>query len=536
MGEKILNKLKEIWAKIQEWWGKFTSKQKTMIIGLGLTVIVAFVILYTVLTSPNYVNLKQCDSTKEASQVVDVLKAENIPHKVSDDGLLIKVPQKNVSNARIALGASGITSTAYSIDEALSGSFTTTEADKQKKIKLYYENLFENDFVNAYPAIKTANVTLNLPENDGTLLSKDEEPGAYITLGIDGEFSTEQASNLAKGVATALGCKSTENIVILDSDANILFSGEDSSSAVGNASSQLGVKKEAEKLINGGVRGVLSGTGPFGDVRVNSNLIIDFSTTEKTRHDYTPAEGQSQGVLSEEKGYTSDSTGGVSGVPGTDSNSETTYQYEDHEYSSSTIEEFYKKYLPNEYIEHTEIPPGVIKYNESSLAISSTKYNVVKEDDVKKQGLLAGITWEEYQNANSEKKVVEVTDEMIALASDASGIPREKITIVAYEENLFMDSEGLGIDIYDAIQIALIVIILVLLAVVVLKSMKGEKSPEEAEELSVETLLQSNPEPSLDDIEIEETSETKKLIEKFVDENPEAAANLLRNWLNEEWG
>ena len=29
---------------------------------------------------------------------------------------------------------------------------------------------------------------------------------------------------------------------------------------------------------------------------------------------------------------------------------------------------------------------------------------------------------------------------------------------------------------------------------------------------------------------------TRKMIEKFVDENPEAAANLLRNWLNEDWG
>ena len=39
----------------------------------------------------------------------------------------------------------------------------------------------------------------------------------------------------------------------------------------------------------------------------------------------------------------------------------------------------------------------------------------------------------------------------------------------------------------------------------------------------------------VDDIELEESSETKKLIEKFVDENPEAVANLLRNWLNEGW-
>ena len=31
-------------------------------------------------------------------------------------------------------------------------------------------------------------------------------------------------------------------------------------------------------------------------------------------------------------------------------------------------------------------------------------------------------------------------------------------------------------------------------------------------------------------------SETRQLIEKFVDENPEAVALLLRNWINEDWG
>ena len=38
------------------------------------------------------------------------------------------------------------------------------------------------------------------------------------------------------------------------------------------------------------------------------------------------------------------------------------------------------------------------------------------------------------------------------------------------------------------------------------------------------------------DIDIQEKSETRKAIEKFVDENPEAVAMLLRNWINEDWG
>ena len=57
-------------------------------------------------------------------------------------------------------------------------------------------------------------------------------------------------------------------------------------------------------------------------------------------------------------------------------------------------------------------------------------------------------------------------------------------------------------------------------------------------ELSVESLLESTAEAQQDDLEdigFNEKSEARVLIEKFVDENPNAAAQLLRNWLNEDW-
>ncbi len=107
---------------------------------------------------------------------------------------------------------------------------------------------------------------------------------------------------------------------------------------------------------------------------------------------------------------------------------------------------------------------------------------------------------------------------------------------MAYEVPIFVDKEGLDVEATDVIQIVIIVIILGLLAFVILLSMRGTKSETAAEELSVESLLQSTPAEVLEDIELDEKSETRKLIEKFVDENPEAVANLLRNWLAEDWG
>lgn len=81
------------------------------------------------------------------------------------------------------------------------------------------------------------------------------------------------------------------------------------------------------------------------------------------------------------------------------------------------------------------------------------------------------------------------------------------------------------------------VVILGLLVFIVLRSARPLTVEETEPELSVEEMLATTKEnqPAVDDIDIQEKSETRKAIEKFVDENPEAVALLLRNWLNEDW-
>ncbi len=160
----------------------------------------------------------------------------------------------------------------------------------------------------------------------------------------------------------------------------------------------------------------------------------------------------------------------------------------------------------------------------------------MREEDAKAQGLLDGITWEEYKLNNQGKTKIDVDQELYNVVANATGISADRITIVAYRENRFFDKQGLNVTATDVMQIVLVIVILALLAFVVLRSMRGEKEEAQDEELSVESLLQSTPEENLEDIGVESQSETRKLIDKFVDENPEAAASLLRNWLNEDWG
>ena len=533
----MADRLKGLLNKVLEWWNRFTAKQKTIIVSAAAGIVLTIVIIATVLTRPQYVSLIQCETTKQASQVVELLEGEGITHTVSSDGLQVKVLEREVSNAELLLGANDIRSDTYSIDKVTDGGFGTTESDKQKKYQLYMENKLEKQFIGMFSAVKSARVELSIAENDGTLIASEEESFASVVLELDGEFTSDNAAYLARAIATAIGNKTTNNIVIMDAEGNMLFSGDENYRMLGVATSQLNVKAQAENLVKNEVKRVLLGTNEFDNVEVASNLSLDFSSTESTEHQYTPADGQSQGLLSHEDIFSSESTNSSGGPPGTDSNTEnnTTYQFQNSADSNETASEQSRDYVPNETITNKSIPAGLIVYSESSISITAIDYNVVREEDASSQGLLDGITWDEYKASNQGRTKIDVDQDLYSVVANATGISTDSITILAYRENVFFDREGLNISAADVVQVALIVVILALLGFVIFRSMRGEKEEAQDEELSVESLLQSVPDDK-EDIVFDDQSETRKLIDKFVDENPEAAASLLRNWLNEDWG
>ena len=123
------------------------------------------------------------------------------------------------------------------------------------------------------------------------------------------------------------------------------------------------------------------------------------------------------------------------------------------------------------------------------------------------------------------------------MIAKATGFDTNNISFVCYERPQFVESSSKGIGLTDILQIALAVLIFALLGYVVFRSTRKQVEEEIEPELSVDALLEStaNTGDELENIGYSEKSETRVMIEKFVDENPDAAALLLRNWLNEDW-
>ena len=537
MVDKVLDFGKKLMERFKEWWNKFQPKQKTLIIGIAAVILLAIAILVAVLTQKKYVSVANCESTKEAAAVRDLLDGENITYNVSTDGLNFEVLENQESDARLLLGANNIPSAAYTIDDVLNGSFSTTEADKQKRYKLFIEAQIEED-VASMKAVKTASCQLTIPDDNGTLIAQNRETYASVLLELNDNtaFDEENAAAVARYIATALGNATTDNVTITDVNGKILFPVEQTYSTIDKADNMMTLNQDAESMIKNEVRQVLFGTNEFNQIEVGANVSMDFSQKEITQHNYsTPDDEHDQGLLAHEEVYQSTANDGLGGVPGTDSNSETDYMINESTGTNSSTYERRSDYLPNEEIIKTTAAAGTIVYNDSSVSVAAVRYRVVREEDVRLQGLLDGISWEEYKLANNERVKLDIDEDLVSMVANATGIPTRNVSLVAYEEVQFIDTIQSSVELKDIVQIVLIVIILTLLAFVVIMSLRTKREVEEEEELAVEDLLQSNLD-ELEGIETEQKSEARKLIENFVEENPEAVATLLRNWLDEDWG
>lgn len=528
------DRLKSIQNKLFEAWNKYTPKQRATMISVAAVVIITLVILGIVLSRPRTVGIITCESTKQAAEVKDVLTAEGITPIISADGLTFEVNKSDESTARLILGANSIPTDGYGIDTALGGGFSTTEADKEKKYKLYTEEDLAK-VLESIDGVKSASVKLSIPNDDGTIISQELDTYASVMLTLNDELAEGAAANMAQFVKTAVGNKTTDSIVIMDSNGNLLFSGEDNSSIAGNASNQFAVKNQAETLVKKQVKDVMVGTSVYDDISVSPNLVINFDKINETERKYAAQDGREEGLLTHDELYENETTGGNSGVPGTDSNDNTTYVIEDNAYSSSTTTQSSNDRALDEKVTDTQYATGTVDYENSSVSIVAKNIIVYREDDLRSQGLLNDMTFDQYISQNDTPVKATVEQDFYTMVSTATGVPEANISIVAYDVPFFQAAESSQRTVSDYLMIGMIVLILALLGFVIFKSTRPVEVLETEPELSVETLLASTKESPLEDIDFNEKSEARKVIEKFVDENPAAVAQLLRNWLNEDW-
>ncbi|MCM1105652.1 MAG: flagellar biosynthesis protein [Blautia sp.] len=534
--------LQKLINRISEWWKKFTSRQKALMLSLTAVVILALAILAVVMTRPVYVPLIDAGDYKEASAIKDILDADGtIKYRVSNT-TKFEVDKDDESDANMLLGSNNYATNGYTLSGAnlsdyLDSSFSTTEADKQKQYKLYLERKLAEDLA-AQELINSATVSLDIAKDDGTLVSQMQESSASVSLDLNGSISAEQAYSIARFIATQLGNKSTDNVTILNqSDSKILYSGADEDSESTLISDQLDQENQKAAAMKAEIKDAFEESGLFSKVEVGLKLDMSFDAVTSTTHRFWHNDGMDTGEIANQSSYSATGTGSVEGVPGTTSNNDDTSYYTGTNNGEWSVNKEEINYNNNEEIVTTENKGGTVNYDNCSAAVVAIRDVLYKEEIVRGNGELQDMTWEEYKAAHADNTQVDVDPAYISMVAKVVGCAETEVEFICIERPLFVDEASRGIGVTDILQILLTVLIFALLGYVVFRSTRKQKEVEPEPELSVEALLESTAEDqdSLEDIGYSEKSETRLMIEKFVDENPDAAAILLRNWLNEDW-
>ncbi len=531
----MVEKLKQIPISLLNQWNKYSSKVKTIIISVIAMVLISLIILVAIMNKVNYKTLIVNETTKDASAVAELLKTEGITYELANDGLTILVDEKKYNDALLLIYGSDVSTTGLTLDDLMNNSLSTTNSDRTLKNHLYIQTEIRKALL-SMEGIKDAQVSYVPVDNTYTVLSDKKDYPASVALTIDEKFDVSKAEAIAEYVAAAIGNETTEKIKIIDHNGNLLFGGKEDLYS-GSANSVLEYREKLQNTYNNNIYILMMKLG-FDDVQSMFNWSLNMDKVTELYTEQIPAEGQEQGLYKNYYSYEAENSNqSAGGTPGTDSNDETTYQIEDGNNTGSSVSTLQIEYLPSERVTNTEYEVGAVNPSESSGGIVATKVVTYKEEDLELQGLLEEMTFDEYVLANKDRRPIPVDDEVFNLVSLATGVAKENIAILAYEQPVFVPKVVESRDITFYISILLAVLIIGLLIYLIFKATASEEVTELEPELSVEQLLATTKEnQSLDDIDFSERSETKRMIEKFVDENPEAVAHLLRNWLNDDWG
>lgn len=536
-------RVQEIPAKLVEFWNRYSSRQKTIIIAVICVVLVLIGVMTYLISRPTWSRFQQFGNLEDASSMVKALDDEGIANKSSKDGLTLYVHDEDMTKAFYCMSDNNLTDKGYTWDKAFDNSISTTESEKSQKRVLALQSELKASMVQ-YSFIDDAKVFIDVPESSYSIL--DEENVTSVTAMVqvneknEKQLTSDVAQNLAYWLANAVGTD-VDHVIINDYNGKCLYNGFTSDGLGGDLTG--GSTEYCERLRNtiaSNLVDLLVRCG-YDDVQVGTQGIqFNMDKIERLTKTYSVADGRDYGyptnyIHSKNEG----SSGTVSGIPGTDSNDndETDYVINDGNSNSSSQE--YEKLtglLTDETIENIKQEKPAIELDKSSLGIVVTRYIVYDEAQLEKDGTLDNMTFDEFMAQNNTTNTFTVPNSEIQLLASASGVVANSITVVGYEVPKFVQKTSKGHSISDYLMIILAVLIIALLIFVVVRGTAPVAVTDEEPELSVEQLLATTKEnQSLEDIEFSDKSETRKMIEKFVDENPEAVAQLLRNWISDDW-
>lgn len=533
-------------TKILDGFKKIDKGKKIRIIVLSVLTVAVIAALAVFLNQKTYTVLYSGMDAADTGKVLTALNELGVDARTEGEDTVL-VPAERADEVRLELAAQGYPSSGvndYSIYGSASG-LGTTSAEKQ----VYYKYQLQSNLratILKMDKIADAVVNLDLGEDSAFVLSENKRPATasiMVTLKEGGSLSGSEAKAIRELVATSISGLDPENVRIVDSKMHLYADEDDYGTQTADA--RLELQNRVRDQLSQQITNLF---GPvFGEENVIAAVFVELNFDEKSVEsiEYSTPEGKEEGIAVSMKELVEAIVNGEEGTAsGIDANGNASQYLATLDENENAI--YYNlsrevNYEVNQTITQIKEAQGKIQSLSVSVIINRTDIGSyiaevkrlvasavgAKEENITVSGMAFGGTEaakeEESQAAeaamayNREKEAEERNAEMI------------RLIIIA----------GAGL-------LVMIFLLLIIRAIRPRKEKKEKrKKRKKGEESSVDILVGAM-EPSAQSAAIDIEKEIKpelslgskdsnlKAVEEFIYGNPESAANLLRNWLNEE--
>ncbi|MCL2752602.1 MAG: hypothetical protein FWE44_00455 [Defluviitaleaceae bacterium] len=555
--DKLREKLQGWYNAVLEKWKGLTKSQKIKVTAIAATVLLALVLTLVFTLRTVWTPAFDVGDAAAAAAVQEVLADEGIRSQFDQATLQVSVPQADFARARLtaqrspALSDPGIDWREV-FDMAGMG---ITNTMQHHMIVQATETSIERALIGT-GIINSATVTLVVP-NTPVLIRSLSPSSASVIIGGAGRLTPEDGRAVALHVMRSVQGLTLDNITVTDTDFNLLFDGGEMVVGSGGAPVLAAIVAAERMQLERNVRNIFP---MIDDLRVSAHVAVDISERINEAIRYSnPYEGGGQGGLidseshhtivavSSGEGFALEPGVITQGFPGS---APLLGEGLDEVVTVLFDDQGFRQHLHNRYIEHSTTPAGSIVAEDSGISIMAINDRIFDRADLVLREVIddSESDWAVFQYENSANVRIEgdFTD-YIAMAATATGIPAENISFMMYEMNHFIDfAPTTPLPLTQIILLALTVIFIALLTFGLIRRAQPQTIDDIEPELSVEDLLVSS---QLEDAMEAEMTETERLaqirheqdsavksqIDKFATEKPESVAQLLRNWINEDW-
>lgn len=502
--------------------------------GVFLAVVAGILLVTSLLTylsvrpqfHPLFTNL----SPEDAGQVVQKLKEQGVPYRLSEDGRSVLVPRQQVHELRLSMAAEGLPQ-GGGVGFELFDKTTWNITEFTQRVN--YLRALQTELqrtINQLKPVEASRVHIVLPEKE--LFEEDqEEPTASVVLRLKpyASLKKNQVKAIVHLVSRSVEGLKTENVEVIDTGGNVLSELlRDEGGLPELTEAQTLARKRYEKALEKRVESMLEKVLGKKNVVARVSAELDFARTNVKSETYQPVVGE-EGILRSEQATDESFKGrGVApgGVPGVTSNVPTypAAPTGESEYKKSDV---IRNYEISKIVEEKVNAPGEVKRLSVAVIVDIKALNKIEVNDIRNvAAAAAGI------NPDRGDRI-EVVSMPFSRAEEERRLQELR---QARQKILFYWSAGV-----------VMTLILILLFYMMLKPRRREieefypietipiRTPEEkrAEEEIGLPELEKVEEPREDE-ERRRKREVYEHVVRTVSERPKDVAQIIRGWMAEE--